>query len=660
MTGVMFTANRIETGSAVWLSGDLSWTEDAARAFRFTDDLAETARLAVDRAARRNEIVAAYEMPVPDGAQRPSAREAIRAARGPSVMPPADHRPADPPAPPAVRPPAATPSIYRYDAIDRDIVRSRAAQFRDQVARRLSGALSEEEFKPLRLQNGLYLQLHAYMLRVAIPYGMLSSEQMRGLAGIARDFDRGFGHFTTRQNIQFNWIKLVEAPDILDRLAGLEMHAIQTSGNCIRNVTSDPLAGAAPEEIEDARIWAEIIRQWSTFHPEFAFLPRKFKIAISAAPEDRAATAFHDIGLRLVRSKGGEVGFRVLVGGGQGRTPRVARKLAHFVPKRHLLSYLEAIMRVYNAAGRRDNIYKARIKILVDAMGIEAFAEAVNNEWVAIEGSTVELPDEEFRRIAACFAPPVLDAPPTRTLSDDGVLSDLPGFALWSRTNLLPHRLPHYVNVSLSLKSIGRPPGDASASEMEAMAALADRYGCGELRVTYTQNVIIPHVRRTDLAAFYADLGTAGLAGGEEGLISDMIACPGLDYCNLANARSLPLADRIFHRFADPQRRLEIGPLRLNISGCINACGHHHAADIGILGVDKKGVEHFQITLGGRAGEDGAIGRIIGPSFAEGDVPDAIEIIVDTYLAGRRKGENFDHYLARVGIEPFKEAVYGG
>ena len=520
--------------------------------------------------------------------------------------------------------------------------------------------MTEEEFKPLRLQNGLYLQLHAYMLRVAIPYGVLSSSQMRGLAGIARDFDRGFGHFTTRQNIQFNWIRLVEAPDILDRLAGLEMHAIQTSGNCIRNVTTDPLAGAAPDEIEDARVWGEIIRQWSTFHPEFAFLPRKFKIAVSAAAEDRAATAFHDIGLRLVRHRGGEAGFRVLVGGGQGRTPRVARKLAHFVPVRQLLSYLEAIMRVYNAAGRRDNIYKARIKILVDEMGIEAFADAVNREWVTIQDSAINLPAEEFRRIAACFAPaqlPKAPASPAELAKARGADS---GLDRWVRSNVMPHHTPGYANVSLSLKSAGRPPGDASASEMEAMADLADRFGRSELRVTYTQNIIIPHVRRDFLVALYHAACDAGLQGAEEGLISDMIACPGLDYCNLANARSLPLAERIFQQFPDPARRAEIGRLRLNISGCINACGHHHAADIGVLGVNKKGVEHYQITLGGRADEAAAIGRIIGPSFAEAEVPGVIETIVDLYLATRQDKENFAECLARVGLEPFKQAVYAG
>ena len=663
MTRVKFTANRIESGAVVWLTGDLGWSEDAGKAHGFAGRLAERAREAVDRSERGNAIIAAYEVPVEDGMPRPSAREDIRAARGPSILPPADHLTGKRDAAPAPAP-AIAPAMYRYDAVDHELVRTRAAQFRDQVARRLRGDLSEEEFRPLRLQNGLYLQLHAYMLRVAIPYGALSSTQMRGLAGIARDFDRGFGHFTTRQNIQFNWIKLVEAPDILDRLAGLEMHAIQTSGNCIRNVTADPLAGAAPDEIEDARIWAEIIRQWSTFHPEFAFLPRKFKIAVCAAAEDRAATAFHDIGLRLVRRRGGETGFRVLVGGGQGRTPRVARKLAHFVPVRQLLSYLEAIMRVYNAAGRRDNIYKARIKILVDDMGIEAFDDAVNREWGLIRDSAIDLPAAEYRRIRDHFIPPVLDPAPDgpaalaaarpSDINADG------GFDRWCRSNVMAHHTAGYANVSLSLKSAGRPPGDASAAEMEAMADLADRFGRSELRVTYTQNIIIPHVRRDRLADVYRAARAAGLHGAEEGLISDMIACPGLDYCNLANARSLPLAEKIFRQFPDPARRAEIGRLRLNISGCINACGHHHAADIGVLGVNKKGVEHYQITLGGRADDAAAIGRIIGPSFAEDEVPGVIETIVNLYLAGRQDRESFGDHLMRVGPEPFKQAVYAG
>ncbi|MGB2068035.1 MAG: nitrite/sulfite reductase, partial [Candidatus Puniceispirillaceae bacterium] len=476
--------------------------------------------------------------------------------------------------------------MYQYDTIDRDFLASRSTQFRDQVARRLSGALSEDEFKPLRLQNGLYLQLHAYMLRVAIPYGVLSSRQLRGLAGIARDFDRGFGHFTTRQNIQFNWIKLIETPDILDRLAGFDMHAIQTSGNCIRNVTSDPLAGAMDDEVENPLVWCEVIRQWSTLHPEFAFLPRKFKIAVSAGAEDRAATGFHDIGLRLVKARSGEVGFRVLVGGGQGRTPRVAQQLTPFLSKKNLLSYLEAILRVYNAAGRRDNIYKARLKILVEAMGIEAFGDAVNGEWVAIRDSVIELPSAEFERIQRHFArKPLPPADPANDLLD-AHRRKRAAFDRWMRHNILPHYDHGYANVSISIKALGRPPGDASASEMERIADLADRYGEGEIRVTYSQDVVIPHVRRDQLIRVFEGLEDIGLHGGENGLISDMIVCPGLDYCNLANARSLPLADRIFRHFADAGLRDEIGRIRLNISGCINACGHHHAADIGILGVN--------------------------------------------------------------------------
>jgi len=549
--------------------------------------------------------------------------------------------------------------MYQYDRLDRQLLNSRSAQFRDQVARRLDGRLTEDEFKPLRLQNGLYLQLHAYMLRVAIPYGVLSSLQLRGLAQIAREFDRGFGHFTTRQNIQFNWIKLVDAPDILDRLASFDLHAIQTSGNCIRNTTTDPLAGAAHDEIANPLGWCEIIRQWSTLHPEFAFLPRKFKIAVSAGATDRAATAFHDIGLRMVKNSSGEIGFWVLVGGGQGRTPRIAQTLTPFLPTRHLLSYLEAILRVYNAAGRRDNLHKARIKILVESMGISEFAELVNTQWLNMQGSAHDLPAGEQARILAHFEPPSL-----RPAADAGEsirryrLQDR-GFDRWIGQNLHPHWHPGYVSATVSLKQNGRPPGDASAAEMIALADIADTYGRGELRVTYTQNIIIPHIARQDLPKFYADLVAAGLGGAEDGLIGDMIACPGLDYCNLANARSLPLADRIFTHFKDPDLRQEIGRLRLNISGCINACAHHHAADIGILGVNKKGVEHFQISLGGAAGEDAAIGKIIGPSFAEADVPAAIGGLVHTYLKARHEGELFADCIRRIGHDPFRDALYG-
>ncbi|MGB1952933.1 MAG: nitrite/sulfite reductase [Candidatus Puniceispirillum sp.] len=550
--------------------------------------------------------------------------------------------------------------MYRYDQLDRAFVKARAAQFRNQVERRLAGALSEDEFKPLRLQNGLYLQLHAYMLRIAIPYGVLNAQQLRGLAGIARDFDRGFGHFTTRQNIQFNWIKLVETPDILDRLASFDMHAIQTSGNCIRNVTSDPFAGAAADELEDPRGWCEIIRQWSTLHPEFAFLPRKFKIAVSAGATDRAATGFHDIGLRMVKNKAGQTGFRVLVGGGQGRTPRVAQQIAAFLPKHQLLSYLEAILRVYNQAGRRDNIYKARIKILVEAMGIDAFRDAVAAEWDKIRDSAIELPDDERDRILAHFAP--VDLPP---ITNSDVMDDITerrqsdrAFDHWMTRNITAHWHPDYCSVMISLKAIGRPPGDASAHEMEAIADIAETFGLDEVRATYEQNLIIPHIAKQHLPAVYDRLAALGLAGGEAGLISDMIACPGLDYCNLANARSLPLADKIFRRFDDADRRADIGALRLNISGCINACGHHHAADIGILGVNKKGVEHYQITLGGRAGEAAAVGTIMGPSFEEADVPAAIERIVDTYRALRHDDESFVDSLTRLGTAPFKESLY--
>lgn len=550
--------------------------------------------------------------------------------------------------------------MYRYDQLDREFVKARAAQFRNQVERRLAGALSEDEFKPLRLQNGLYLQLHAYMLRIAIPYGVLSAKQLRGLAGIARDFDRGFGHFTTRQNIQFNWIKLVETPDILDRLASFDMHAIQTSGNCIRNVTSDPFAGAAADELEDPRGWCEIIRQWSTLHPEFAFLPRKFKIAVSAGADDRAATGLHDIGLRMVKHIDGQIGFRVLVGGGQGRTPRVAQQIAAFLPKQHLLSYLEAILRVYNQAGRHDNIYKARIKILVEAMGIDAFRDAVEAEWDIIRDSAIELPDGERDRILGDFAPVDLPIISDRDYADDIATrrqSDR-AFDHWMTRNIKAHWHPDYCSVIISLKAIDRPPGDAAAHEMEAIAEIAETFGLGEIRVTYEQNLIIPHIARQHLLAVFDRLAALDLAGGEAGLIGDMIACPGLDYCNLAKARSLPLADKIFRRFDDADRRADIGALRLNISGCINACGHHHVADIGILGVNKKGVEHYQITLGGRAGEAASIGSIMGPSFEEADVPAAIERIVDTYMEQRQDNEKFADSLIRLGAAPFKEALY--
>jgi len=550
--------------------------------------------------------------------------------------------------------------MYRYDEFDHGFVSERAKQFRGQVNRRLAGDLTEEQFKPLRLQNGLYLQLHAYMLRIAIPYGVLSPRQLRQLAMIARRWDRGSGHFTTRQNIQFNWIKLEDTPDILDALAEVEMHAIQTSGNCIRNVTADPYAGVAIDEIEDPRVWAEALRQWSTIHPEFSFLPRKFKIAITGAAEDRAAILFHDIGLKIVKGPDGAIGFRVYVGGGQGRTPYVAQEIARFVPRARLLSYLEAIMRVYNLHGRRDNIYKARIKILVNALGIDEFRRQVDAEWARLDAPSIDLPEEEFARIGAYFAPRKLKP---RSQKDAGVEARRttdPAFARWLRTNVLPHRVSGYAIVNISFKEPGKVPGDATAEQMEAVASLAEQYGHDEIRVSYQQNLVLPTVAVADLLHVYDSLIGQRLETANTELITDIIACPGLDYCNLANARSIPIAQEIAKRFADPARAEVIGPLRLNISGCINACGHHHAGNIGILGVDKKGTEYYQITLGGSPKDDAEVGDILGPSFTADAVPDAIEKIVGTYLDLRRdSSETFVAAYRRVGKAPFREALYG-
>lgn len=549
--------------------------------------------------------------------------------------------------------------MYRYDEFDQDFVTERARQFRGQVARRLAGDLTEEQFKPLRLQNGLYLQLHAYMLRIAIPYGVISARQMRQLAMIARKWDRGFGHFTTRQNIQFNWIKLENTPDILDALAEVGMHAIQTSGNCIRNVTADPYAGVANDEIEDPRVWAEALRQWSTIHPEFTFLPRKFKIAITGALEDRAAVLFHDIGLKIVKGEKGATGFRVYVGGGQGRTPYVAQEIASFVPRDQLLSYLEAIMRVYNLHGRRDNIYKARIKILVNALGIEEFRRQVEEEWAKLDKASINLPESEFARIAAHFAPKPLKPRPIKDPNIELRRKSDDGFARWLRTNTLPHRVPGYGIVNISLKEPGKVPGDATADQMEVVASLAEQFGHDEIRVSYQQNLVLPTVAVADLAKIYNALIAAELETANRELITDIIACPGLDYCNLANARSIGIAQEIAKRFADADKAEQIGPLRLNISGCINACGHHHSGNIGILGVDKKGTEHYQITLGGSPKDDADIGDILGPSFTADAVPSAIETIVGTYLKLRNdQSETFVAAYRRLGKAPFREALY--
>jgi len=549
--------------------------------------------------------------------------------------------------------------MYRYDEFDHAFVNERVAEFRDQVERRLAGQLTEEEFRPLRLRNGLYLQLHAYMLRIAIPYGVLSPRQLRQLAMIGRKWDRGYGHFTTRQNLQFNWVKLVDIPDVLAALAEVEMHCIQTSGNCVRNVTADPYAAAAVDELEDPRAWCEILRQWSTLHPEFSWLPRKFKIAISGAAEDRAATAFHDIGLRIVRGPNGENGFRVLVGGGMGRTPYVGQEIKSFLPKEHLLSYIESILRVYNLHGRRDNIHKARIKILVNALGIDKFREDVEADWEATHKDAIDLPEDEKRRIMSYFAPRELPERPARDEALAARRESDPAFANWYKHNVLPHRVPGYASVVISLKEPGRTPGDASSDTMDFVADLTERFGHNEARVNYTQNLILPHVARADILELYEELAGAGLATGNNELLGDMICCPGLDYCNLANARSIPIAKEIAKRFEDPARQEEIGKLRLNVSGCVNACGHHHAGNIGILGVDKKGTELYQITLGGNPKDSASVGTIIGPGFRAEAVPQAIDTIVDTYIDNRHEGESFLETWRRVGAAPFKEALYG-
>jgi sulfite reductase (NADPH) hemoprotein beta-component len=548
--------------------------------------------------------------------------------------------------------------MYRYDEFDHAFVTERVAQFRAQVARRVSGELSEDEFKPLRLMNGLYLQLHAYMLRVAIPYGTLSALQMRKLAHIARSYDRGYGHFTTRQNIQYNWPKLGEVPDILAELASVEMHAIQTSGNCIRNTTADPLAGVAADEIGDPRVYAEIIRQWSTLHPEFSFLPRKFKIAVTGAPNDRAVTRGHDIGLRMHRDGAGTPGFEVMVGGGQGRTPVMAKTIRSFLPVDHLLSYLEAILRVYNQLGRRDNIYKARIKILVQSIGAETFAEMVEAEWRHIRDGALDLPADERDRIAAYFAPPPYDELSADCPALDGAIDADARFAAWVESNVHPHKQPGYAIATISLKPHGGIPGDASAAQMDAVADLSEQYGFGEIRISYKQNLILPDIPKADLYALWLALDSWDLTAANAGRISDIIACPGLDYCNLANARSIPIAQRISERFADLRRERAVGDLSLNISGCINACAHHHVANIGILGVDKKGTEFYQITLGGVANENAAVGAIIGPAFDEWQIADAVETIVEVYLQQRETDEPFIDTYQRIGPDPFKEKLY--
>jgi sulfite reductase (NADPH) hemoprotein beta-component len=549
--------------------------------------------------------------------------------------------------------------MYIYDDYDRTLVAERVAEFRGQVARRLSGELTEEEFKPLRLMNGVYLQLHAYMLRIAIPYGTLSSAQLRTLAHVARQYDRGYGHFTTRQNIQYHWIKLQDLPDVMTDLARAGLHGMQTSGNCVRNITTDQWAGVAPGEIEDPRIASEILRQHSTLHPEFSFLPRKFKIAVTASAHDRAAVRVHDIGLHLHRNGAGEVGFEVIVGGGLGRTPFIGKTIKEFLPHRDLLSYVEAVLRVYNQFGRRDNIYKARIKILVHELGAEAFAKEVETEWQSIKDGALALDPDLIADVATRFRYPdyerLEDGPPqfVQARAAD------PRFSHWVDNAVANHKVPGYAIVTLSLKPESGTPGDATAEQMDAIADLADRYSFGEIRVGHEQNLVLPHVPQRDLAALWRALDAIGVATPNVGLVSDIISCPGLDYCSLANTRSIPVAQELTRRFRDLDLARDLGRLHINISGCINACGHHHVGHIGLLGVEKNGEEFFQVTIGGRADEHARLGTLIGPAVPYAEVADVVEDIVEAYLELRqRPDEIFLDTVERVGVEPFRERVY--
>ena len=550
--------------------------------------------------------------------------------------------------------------MYLYDEIDQRLVDERVAQFRGQTRRFLAGELSEDNFRPLRLQNGLYIQRFAPMLRVAIPYGLLSSRQLRALAHIARKWDRGYGHFSTRQNIQYNWPKLEDVPEILAHLASVQMHAIQTSGNCIRNTTSDHFAGIAPDEIVDPLVWCELIRQWSTFHPEFAFLPRKFKIAVSGAEQDRAAIQVHDIGLQAVRGANGDIGFRVLVGGGLGRTPIIGTVIREFLPWPHLLTYLDGILRVYNRFGRRDNKYKARIKILVKELTPEEFRKQVDAEWAHLKDGPGKLTAAEVTRIEARFTRPQYQQLDALSVQYTQALARERGFANWAGRNVHPHKVPGYAAVTLSLKKTGIPPGDATADQMDAVADLADRYSFGELRVSHEQNLVLSDVRQSDLHALWLEAKLLGLATPNIGLITNIIACPGGDFCSLANAKSIPVAEAIQRRFDDLDYQHDIGELDLNISGCMNSCGHHHVGHIGILGVDKQGAEFYQISIGGSQGNAASLGKVIGPSFAQDEVPDVIKKLIETYLKYRDSdSEKFIDVVRRIGVTPFKEHVYG-
>jgi sulfite reductase (NADPH) hemoprotein beta-component len=548
--------------------------------------------------------------------------------------------------------------MYRYDSYDHRMVAERVAQFRDQTRRFLAGQLTEDEFRPLRLQNGLYIQKYAPMLRISIPYGVLSSTQLRKLAHIGRKYDRGYGHFTTRQNVQFNWPRLEDVPDILAELATVEMHAIQTSGNCIRNITADHFAGIAGDELVDPRPYAELLRQWAAFHPEFAYLPRKFKIAVSGSPADRAVTLVHDIGVHAVKGPDGTIGFTILAGGGLGRTPMIGHVIREFLPREEILNYLDAILRIYNRFGRRDNKFKARIKILVKEMTPEIFTRHVEAEWERVRGGPATVPDEEIDRLAEHFTAPAYEHLP----GDDAVfrasIADNRGFANWTRRNVFAHKVPGYAAVTLSLKKTGVPPGDLTSDQMDAVADLADAYSFGELRVSHEQNLIFADVKQSALLPLWSELKALGLATPNIGLITDIVCCPGGDFCSLANAKSIPIAEAIQRRFDDLDYVYDVGEVDLNISGCMNACGHHHVGNIGVLGVDKNGSEWYQVSIGGAQGSGASLGKVIGPSFAAHEMPDVISSLIDVYVENRFDDERFVDTVRRLGIEPFKERVY--
>ncbi|WP_092143511.1 DUF2849 domain-containing protein [Cupriavidus sp. YR651] len=662
----LISANRLHDGAVVWLDANHNWVEALAEACAFDDTHVDSAKIAAGTAEAANLVVSPTPQParIVDGLPIPvDYREQLR-SRGPSVRTDLGKQAGRQPSLQTVQTRPHVPvgvenaGVYQYDPTEREFLKDRAAHFGLQVARRLSGELNEEEFKIYRLMNGLYLQLHGYMLRVAIPYGTLSAIQMRQLAYVARAYDRGYGHFTTRQNLQFNWPHLSDAPEILSVLADADLHCIQTSGNCVRNVTTDHFAGAAADEVVDPRVHAEILRQWSTDHPEFTYLPRKFKIAITGSPIDRAAVRFHDIGILAIKNEQGEVGFQIYAGGGLGRTPIVGTKVRDWLPERELLRYVEAILRVYNSLGRRDNIYKARIKILVRELKPAKFIEMIEQEFAGLPDDRQYLEPEIIQAIQGRFVSPAFQSfPATNDALEKAILADAT-FRHWARANTHPHRMPGYISAVISLKPAGGIPGDVRADEMETIADLAETYSLNEIRVSHEQNLVLPHVRLDKLYELWSELESVGLATPNIGMISDSIACPGLDYCSLALARSVPIAQRIALRF-DQDKQREIGELKLNVSGCINACAHHHVAHIGVLGVDKGGQEHYQITLGGSADENAAVGKILGPSVSYDDVPAVIESIIEIYLKVRQENEPFIDTYRRLGINTFKEALRG-